>query len=56
MNVSVTKRTRAPREGREIAAPCGYVERVYHFAWSALVCRECDEEHEKSQYRIEEEA
>ena len=34
--------TRAPKDGREIVCPkCDEVTRVYHFAWSALVCILC---------------
>jgi hypothetical protein len=56
MSDRVTSRTRAPRDGRVIIAPCGYVVRVYHFAWSALGCSKCGEDHEKHEYRISEEA
>jgi hypothetical protein len=52
MSAPVTARTRAPREGRDIVAPCGRIERVYHFAWAALICRRCSQAHEKADYRI----
>ena len=51
--VKVTKKTRAPEGGRVITAPCGYTERVYHFAWTALRCRGCDRDHEKTDYETE---
>lgn len=54
MTSPVTSRTRAPWEGREITAPCGHTERVYHFAWTALLCRRCGEDHEKTTYTTEE--
>jgi hypothetical protein len=56
MSDKVTSRTRAPREGRVIIAPCGYVVRVYHFSWLALGCFRCQRHHEKNEYRISEEA
>jgi hypothetical protein len=53
MKQFVTGRTRAPMEGRVIIAPCGREERVYHFAWFAINCRGCADDHRKSDYRIE---
>ena len=39
---TVTKHTRAPRDGRMIECPCcGERTRVYHFAWYAMVCEGC---------------
>ncbi len=52
MSDFVTSRTRAPRTGRVIIAPCGYVVRVYHFSWLALGCFKCQRHHEKYEYRI----
>jgi hypothetical protein len=54
MSDFVTSRTRAPRDGRDIIAPCGYNVRVYHFAWSSLGCPLCGK-HEKHEYRIKKE-
>ena len=54
MSSPVTSRTRAPREGRDITAPCGHTERVYHFAWTALLCRRCGQDHEKTDYSTRE--
>ena len=50
MKTPVTSRTRAPWKGRDILAPCGHTERVYHFAWSALRCAGCGEDHAKPDY------
>jgi hypothetical protein len=54
MTKQVTRYTRAPRGGRTIVAPCGKIERVYHFSWSALLCSICGDFHDKKEYALEE--
>lgn len=42
MTAPVTSRTRAGQSGKRIQCPdCGCAVTVYHFAWSAMVCRSC---------------
>lgn len=46
----VTKSTRAGRDGKRIMCPhCGYIAKVYNFAWSALGC-ECGRAIKKTDY------
>ena len=54
MSGFVTLKTRAPRHGKEIIAPCGHEIRVYHFAWSAIGCEGCGGFHEKNEFKIKE--
>ena len=53
MKTKVTNYTRAPYTGRDIFAPCGHTERVFHFAWSALMCAGCGLEHTKGDYTVQ---
>jgi hypothetical protein len=48
----VTKTTRASHNGTKILCACGYVARVYHFAWSALVCPQCGGQIDKHQWQV----
>jgi ribosomal protein S27E len=41
---TVTKRTRAPLEGKTIYCPnCAKSHHVYHFSWTALYCSGCSQ-------------
>ena len=54
MSVTVTSRTRAPGSGRLIYCPhCNTWARVYHFAWSALSCRNCGRSVPKTEWNLE---
>ena len=48
----VTNTTRASKHGTRILCTCGNVARVYHFAWSALVCPGCGEQIDKHDWRV----
>ena len=47
----VNRYTRAGGNGKDIeCCECGHRVTVYHFAWSALTCQECDEHIEKEDW------
>jgi ribosomal protein S27E len=48
----VTNTTRASKHGTFILCTCGNVERVYHFAWSAIFCPPCGRMMEKNQWQV----
>jgi len=53
MNNTVNKHTRAGRDGKVIFCPnCMAVKRVYHFAWSALMCNPCNSEVQKGEFLL----
>lgn len=52
VRTKVNRYTRAGRDGREIECPCGWRGRVYHFAWSALGCQECNEMVAKGEWLV----
>jgi hypothetical protein len=53
MNNTVNKHTRAGRDGKKIFCPnCMAVRRVYHFAWSALMCYRCNSEVQKGEFLL----
>ena len=53
MNNTVNRHTRAGRDGKEIFCPnCMAVKRVYHFAWSALMCNPCNSEVQKGEFLL----
>ena len=50
----ITKHARAKHRGTHIMCPnCGSIHKVYHFAWSALGCANCDTMIDKSLWSIE---
>jgi len=50
---NVTKYTRAGREGKCIECPdCQNQAVVWHFAWSALTCSECETSYPKYEWKI----
>lgn len=53
MTANVSKRTRASAAGKMIYCPnCNGDAKVYHFSWSALVCKHCDAVVEKYEWRL----
>ena len=49
----VNKHTRAGRQGKMIICPeCDYKQFVYHFAWSALGCLDCNHLIDKYEWRL----
>ena len=48
----VDRYTRASSDGRIIQCPCGAMELVYNFSWSALECLSCNAEIQKGEYTI----
>ena len=51
--MKVDKHTRAGKNGKVIVCPCGENSiRVYHFAWSAVMCP-CGKMIEKEHWEIE---
>ena len=51
--MNVTKYTRAGKNGRAIVCPqCNNYSRVYHFAWSALGCLDCNHLIDKYEWRL----
>ena len=50
---SVTKHTRATRNGKTIVCPeCNKVATVFHFAWSALGCQHCHNMIDKYDWKL----
>ena len=50
----VTRYTRAGYNGKQIKCPkCKSVRRVYHFNFSGLVCPDCKESIDKSDWLVE---
>ena len=53
ISMNVTRYTRAGREGKCIECPnCQNQAVVWHFAWSALTCSECETSHDKYDWKI----
>ena len=53
--MNVSRYTRAPFEGRLIACPwCGEEAKVYHLAWTALMCPRCKQEVKKGAWELAE--
>ena len=53
--MNVNRYTRAPFEGRLIACPwCGGEAKVYHLAWTALMCPRCKQEVKKGDWELAE--
>ena len=51
--MNVTRYTRAGREGKCIECPeCQNQAVVWHFAWSALTCSECETSYPKYEWKI----
>tara|TARA_B100001250_G_scaffold414318_1_gene451933 strand:+ start:4779 stop:4949 length:171 start_codon:yes stop_codon:yes gene_type:complete len=51
--MNVNRYTRAGREGKCIECPdCQNQAVVWHFAWSALTCSECETSHDKYDWKI----
>ena len=51
--MNVTRYTRAGREGKCIECPeCQNQAVVWHFAWSALTCTECEVSYPKYDWKI----
>ena len=49
----VDKHTRAGKKGKLIVCPeCKNIERVYHFAWSAIICPKCNKVIDKYDYYV----
>lgn len=49
----VNKNTRAKKDGTQIICPyCTNAQKVYHFCWSALSCRECGKVIDKADWLI----
>lgn len=48
----VTRHTRAGNEGKLIKCLCGEHLRVYHFAWSAIVCLGCRNMVDKYEWKV----
>jgi len=52
--IPILKTSRTGPYGRLIKCPhCGNVERVYHFAWSALTCMQCEQMVDKYAFTME---
>lgn len=50
----ITKYARSGKRGKHIMCPnCGSISKVYHFAWSALGCQQCDTMVDKTLWSIE---
>jgi uncharacterized protein (DUF983 family) len=54
MKTFVNRYTRAGINGRHIECPvCGDGRQVYHFSWSAITCKKCDQMIDKYRWLTE---
>jgi len=50
----IQKTTRAGKKGKRITCPsCSFTTTVYHFAWSALCCQQCEKMIKKYDWYLE---